>query len=213
MAERRSIGGSAKENAVLSAQKMRNQIVGTSLVTLVVATALIFGAIRPTIVTISSIIEGNKAKQDIVDRLDAKINALNALSQSYNYEVKEQLEFLSYLYPTKGNFSLVMANIDKVCENNNFYLSSINFVSPGKEIAPIRSAEKNAILTPWQVNISASGNREDLIKLMNELEKMPIYPTITSVNFGSDTDDKGRTNFSINMIIYKVDKIDFYAEK
>ncbi len=199
---------STRAAVILSAQKARNEVVTGSAVTLIMAALLIFGAVRPTMITINKIVSSNKLKKGIVEKLDTKINSLNKLSQEYNSGTKDDLEFLSYLYPAKGNFSFVMANIDAICERNGFYMSSINFGQPSKDI--YFETKDYELLESWQVDFVVVGDQAQLFKLLSELEKMPIYPNITNLSFNQQKEKDGKQAFSINMIIYKVDNQTLY---
>ncbi len=201
-----------RESVLLSAQKARNQTLSGSVFTIILVTILIFGAIRPTIITINRIISGNKRKAEVEAQLDNKIKAIEELTREYNNDVREEIELLSYLYPAKGNFSLVMANIDKVCEQNGFYMSSINFSRPSRDVLEDSNLviDRAELLVPWQADIVVVGDKQRFVNLLIEIEKMPIYPTITAVRYGRDTDDQGRTSFSVSMLLYKVDNINLY---
>lgn len=167
------------------------------------------GAIRPTIIKISTVIAEVEARKTLQTQLNSKIDAISKLSKEYNTDYKDLFADLSLVYPARGDFSLFMANVEQVTNKNNFELVSIGFES---EKVDDSSTESYSILMPWYANVTIKGGRSDLIKLMRDIESFPNFPQITSVSFGDKVDDDGRMTFSMRILMYKIDDPEFYLK-
>jgi Tfp pilus assembly protein PilO len=172
--------------------------------TLIFSIVLIAFAIRPTILTIDRINKEVKEKQKISSALSDKIEALSALDQQY-IENESSMKALELLFPTSGNFSLFLSNIDSVVARNGFQLRSVGFSEYGKDLYDLNTS----VLSPWAVRMSVKGSEANLIALLRDLEEMPISPVIDSLSFGK-TEDDGSRSFSIAMRIYHIKMNKFY---
>jgi len=174
--------------------------------TLLMAILLITFAIRPTLLTISGINGEIKEKEKIYEALDTKISALVELDAQY-VELSEDLDALQLLYPTSGNFSLFMSNIDAVVSRNGFLLRSLSFTEYETDLYNINTV----VLSPWSVQISVEGPESNIDNLFEDLETMPMYPVIDRFSFGQE-EEEGLKKFSISMRIYHIENIKFYNE-
>lgn len=173
--------------------------------TVVVSILLIIFAVRPTILTITQINASIKEKNRLSTALDAKISTLSALDKQFE-DVGNDLNDLKLIYPSDGNFSLLLANINPILSRNGFFLNGINFD---------KYSDKNVsftpkVLVPWTVKISTKGKASNAINLLKDLEALPMFPVIESFSYTDQKDENGLTNFSINMRIYKIDNSNFY---
>ncbi|MCD4811056.1 hypothetical protein K8R14_00410 [bacterium] len=174
--------------------------------TVLMAILLIAFAIRPTLLTISGINGEIKEKGKIYEALDAKIDALVQLDAQY-VELGEELDALQLLYPTSGNFSLFMSNIDAVVSRNGFLLRSLSFAKYDTDFYNINTI----VLSPWSVQISVEGPESNIDNLFDDLETMPMYPVIERFSFGQE-EQEDLKKFSITMRIYHIENIKFYNE-
>lgn len=174
-------------------------------VTFLFSILLIIFVIYPTVSAVFSIQGEIKEKQAMSDSLDTKVTALAALDKEYN-EKKDDFNDLSLLFPTSGNFSLFLSNIDAVVLNNNFVLNSVSFSEYDNELYNISTS----VLKPWSVRLSVTGRSSYLINLLNALEDMPMYPVIESISYSDQTDDTGNTRYSIALRIYHIETTKFY---
>ncbi len=173
-------------------------------ITVAVAIVLIIGAIRPTIITITRINSEISTKENTVQALSDKITALTALDTQY-IGLKDDFENMSLVFPTEGNFSLFMANIDAVSSRNGFVLVGLAF-SEYKEDNPISTT----VLEPWSVRLTVDGKKNNLVNLLRDLESLPMYPVIESISYSDKTETEETTNFTIHMRIYHVPVNNFY---
>ncbi len=171
--------------------------------TLLVTIVLLIGAIRPTVLTITKINGEIQSKTLINQQLETKIKNLGDLNNQY-LGITDDVKNLPLVFPTQGNFSLLMSNVDSIATASGFNLSSISFSSSDK------LKTKTLVLKPWDARLTVIGSRANIIKLLSALEAMPMYPTITQVSFASNKDISGQTAFNINMSVYKIDDINFY---
>lgn len=172
--------------------------------TVLVAILLVVFAIRPTLLTIDRINSEIKEKQRIYDALDEKISAMVQLDQQYT-EFADNLDSLQLIFPTSGNFSLFMSNIDSVVSRNGFTLKGLSFSDYDSDLYHVNTI----VLSPWSVQISVNGPESNIDNLFDDLESMPMYPVIDRFSYG-DSEDDGSKNFSISMRIYHVENNKFY---
>jgi Tfp pilus assembly protein PilO len=175
--------------------------------TVLVAILLIAFAIRPTLLTIDRIRGEIKEKEGIYEALDTKIEAMIQLDEQYS-ELEGQIESLQLIYPTSGNFSLFMSNIEAVVSRNGFSLRGLSFSDYDADLYDLTST----VLSPWSVQISVSGPESNLDNLFDDLQAMPMYPVIDRLSYSEDENDDGSKNFSIMMRIYHIENNKFYSD-
>lgn len=183
-------------------KQVENVFVG---LTYIFAVLLLVFAIIPTINTIFQINKEIQEKQTVYKALENKIIALSSLDGQYN-ENLDKFKDLTLLYPTSGNFSLFLSNIDAVISRNNFVLDAISFSEYDRDTFQI----KTSVVKPWSVRIVVSGKKVYLVTLLRDLEAMPMFPVIESLAYGTDIDDEGNTKYSITLRIYHVENPKFY---
>lgn len=175
--------------------------------TILMATLLIFFAVRPTILTISRINGEIKEKKRINEALTKKIDAMSKLDEQY-IEFSENLDSLQLIFPTSGNFSLFLSNIEAVVSRNGFALRGVSFSEYDADLYDVNSA----VLSPWAVQISVIGPESNLNNLFDGLEAMPMYPVIDRFTYGQEEKEGGKS-FSLSMRIYHVENNKFYSNR
>lgn len=185
---------------------------GYSAVTIIVVAILLIGAVQPTLSTITKIVREIEEKELINTQLNTKIDALSNLGKEYNNGVKDQMKDISLIFPSRGDFSLLMTNVDEICKRNGFILNSINFDKPDSELIQNLKGGYN-VLSPWKISLNVRGNKDTIVKLMTDFESLPNYPTITQLGFSNTVDASGLTSFAVEMLIFKVERSDFYASE
>jgi len=174
-------------------------------VTVLASILLIIFAVRPTILKITQINLSIKEKGRLSTALDTKISTLSALDKQFE-DVGEDLSALQLIYPSDGNFSLLLANINPILSRNGFYLGGISF----DKYTDKNVAFAAKVLVPWSVKISTKGKPSNIINLLKDLEALPMFPVVESYSFTDQKDKDGLTGFSINLRIYKIDNANFY---
>jgi Tfp pilus assembly protein PilO len=173
--------------------------------TFMVALLLVVFAVRPTLLTITGINKEIKEKESIDDALEKKIDALAQLDAQYA-EFGETIDALQLIFPTSGNFSLFLSNIDAVISRNGFTLSAVSFSEYQSDEFEIGS---NA-LEPWSVSLRVAGPENNLDNLFDDLEAMPMYPVIESFSLRDD-EDAEEQEYSLNIRIYHIKNNKFYS--
>ncbi|MBD3329249.1 hypothetical protein GF357_02030 [Candidatus Dojkabacteria bacterium] len=203
----------SREKALKVIENSRQKAVGYLVFTLFVVSLLLIGAIRPTVLTVIDLLTEIEEKEATVEKLDNKINALKELRTEYNGGIRDSIADLSMVFPTRGDFSLFLANIEKIADSQGFGLVNISFekyTEPSEgEINPVSPD----VLVPWTVIINVRGDSANLIKLLKSIESMPMYPEIQNVSFSNKVDDQGMTTFTVVIKVYKIEDPEFYEMK
>lgn len=171
--------------------------------TLVVIIILIAFAIRPTIVKISEINSEIKEKKIVNQKLDDKLKSIASLSAMYA-ERQEDIKTLPLIFPSQGNFSLLLSNMDEVVKRNGFVLSNISFGLGDETLINFGA------LKTWSVRITVAGSRANLNKLLADIESMPMYPIIKRLSFSEDSKNKGTMVYTIELMVFKITDTKFY---
>jgi Tfp pilus assembly protein PilO len=83
-------------------------------------------AIRPTLITIASLINEIDEKKILVQKLDNKINTLN-LAQAEYERVKDKLFLIDEALPQNSEFSLLIRQVEALARRNGLAINSIQF--------------------------------------------------------------------------------------
>lgn len=173
--------------------------------TFVFAVLLIVFAIKPTVTTVLTIDKEIKEKERIVEALNSKIDSLSALDTQYN-ENKDMFDSLSLIFPTSGNFSLFLSNIEATVARNSFILNSVNFDDYDDEYYDISSS----VLKPWSVRLSVSGKKSNVLNLVKDFEAMPMYPVVEGFSYSDKADDDGNIQYTVQLRVYHLENNMFY---
>jgi Tfp pilus assembly protein PilO len=171
--------------------------------TLIVAIILIAFAIRPTVVKITEINKEIQEKKVVELQLKNKLTALATLTNEYAKN-EVDIKSLPLIFPASGNFSLLLSNLEEISSANGFNLIGINFQKADKFDTDLIA------LKPWSVRVSVAGNKANLIKLLGQVESMPLYPIITKIAYTDEVDSNGQNIYSFEMVVFKVDDSKFY---
>lgn len=174
-----------------------------AIFTIAVVIILLVGAIRPTVLTITKISSDIKEKELINERLNTKINNLSVLSNEYD-RLREDFETLPLIFPTQGNFSLFMSNVEQISKDNGYTLNNVSFNTPQEMDLRL------TVLKPWAARITVAGSKANLVRLLEAFESMPMYPIVNKVSFANTPDENNQTVISIEMIIFRIDDPNFY---
>lgn len=177
-----------------------------ALFTIAVVAILLLGAIRPTLGKIAQIRKEIEQKRIINEQLTNKTNSLASLTNEY-YARSDDMKTLALVYPSQGNFSLVLSNIESLANQYGYVLEGINFGAADKV------ALSTKVLKPWAMKITIRGNKANLINFIKEIEGMPMYPVVNKVSYSTNNRNRtGQMVYSIEALIYKVDEPNFYKE-
>jgi Tfp pilus assembly protein PilO len=194
-------------DAIVIINEEKRELAVFIAITLIVLTILIVFPIRLMALKVVQINNEIEGKKRIKEQLDTKINNFTHLNADYQ-EIKEDLKDFTLVFPNKGDYSLFVANMDEVCKANYFKLRSvsINAERGGREENPFE------MLNLWSANINVVGRRSDLVNLLEDIEAMPMYPTVTSLGYNNQLDDSGFLSFNIMIRIYGVNNLGIYID-
>ena len=184
----------------------RNEMYGFAAFTLLVIVLLSAFAIRPTILTIVKINQEINEKTVTNQMLADKINSLSALGSDYS-QMKGSFNDIQLLFPSNGDFSLFMANIEALCTKHGYELVSINFKTKKDNESLYTDLNE---LDQWEATISVHGTDDDLTRLVDDIEKMPMLPVVDRLSYTTEKVDDGKQDFSIGITLFHVNKDDFY---
>lgn len=184
----------------------KNRAYSFGIFTLIVLLVLIIGAVQPTMATILRITDELEKKESVNTQLETKITSLTALTQQYA-SISRDIDSLPLVFPTQGNFSLFMSNIEEISRDHGYALNSINF-SKSDDIDL-----RLGVLENWSSTISVKGKKSNLIELLEAFEAMPMYPVVTTISYSSTVDESGLTTFSINLAIFHLEDNNFFAKQ
>jgi hypothetical protein len=199
MAENRSL---LKYLEIISKSE-KNKTFSLGIFTLIILIVLIVGAIQPTATTIFRINNELREKRRVNTQLEDKLAALATLNREY-VDMESDINDLPLIFPTQGNFSLFMSNIEEICKTYGYNLQSINFNTSDDVDLNLNT------LDTWNAAISIKGKRSNLVRLLEEFESMPMYPVVTQVSYSNTVDDQGLTNFSIALTIFHIEDSNFF---
>lgn len=182
---------------------VQNKTYSFAIFTIVVVIVLLVGAVRPTLLTITKINKDIREKKHIDQQLEVKLNNMGRLSSEYS-TLQADIEVLPLIFPVQSNFSLFMSNVEEVSKNNGYTLTGISFGS-GQEI-PL----KLNVLKPWSARLTLTGNRANLIRLLSDYEEMPMFPIVNKVSFSNNDKNEGKTQYSVELLLFKIDDPNFY---
>ena len=184
----------------VSDSKSRSESTGIIFFSLVVILVLILGAIRPTLITVFEILSSIEEKKEVSNQLDRKIESMQNLREEYEVEYKSSFKDFTLIYPVRSDFSLLLANIEKIVERNNMELVSIKFEKPRSNFSVSSEVPSLEVIEPWSAQIAVKGSSTRLISLLQDFEEQPYLPSVESVSFSDKVDDEGKKNFSITLL-------------
>ena len=167
-------------------------------------------AVRPTLITITRVRKEVRKKEEINKQLDKKIANFTALKQDY-INIKGQLDDLELIFPSSGDFSLFLANVEDVCRRNDFEMQSVSF-NDSRDKPDIEKNRKFKVLSTRKVNVVVVGDDTNLLSLLQDFEMLPMFPEITGVTFSEKLNKEGKQTFSIEMRLFKINKLKFYEK-
>ena len=195
----------ATHESIIIINEKKREVAIFILITLVVLSLLVVFPIRLMALKVIEVNNEIEGKRRLKERLETKIENFTQLNAEYQ-EIREDLEDFVLVYPNQGDYSLFVANIEEICNANFFRLRSVNLDRERMR------GEQNPfeMLDIWSANITVIGRRSDLINLLEDLESMPMLPTVMSVTYSNELDEEGFLDFSIRIRVYGVTNQSIY---
>lgn len=186
-------------------QDKRQSAYGFVVFTIIVVLILGVGAIKPSLDTVSRVNAEIDAKEQTLSALQTKRSSLDALFTQYE-EFSDTASDLELIFPSNGDFSLMLGNVENLTREHGFELNSVSF-------RPLRQQGEEAeytVLQPLLVDMSIQGQPERLVAFLQKLESLPMFPEIVSITYSDDANEQGELIYSVSLKIYEVEEINFY---
>lgn len=163
----------------------REVVVYTGL-TLTLLTIAFFGvfALKPTIVTIASLLKEQQSKKQIDRELQTKINALASAQTNYSL-MENSLPLVDDALPAEPSLSQIVYQLEILVQQEGLTITSLAFepVTLVGEPKEKRVAKKVPGPNTLSFSLSLTGNFENLTRLVSSLEKLRRIVTIDSLTF------------------------------
>ena len=140
---------------------------------------LVLLAIQPTIKTIFSLRQKIKANQELVERMDRKIKLLNKLEDAY-LEVIDYLPVVKDVFPQEISGAYLGRIIKVYAYKHNLKLNSLS-LSGYKWPFKAKAKDKKGQIR-FNASVVLSGDYQDIIEFMKEIESLRLVIKIDSVN-------------------------------
>jgi type IV pilus assembly protein PilO len=168
-------------------QKKKYRTYAGLILTLFTIAFFAFFAIRPTLVTIASLMKEIEDKGMIAQKLEEKIDALSQARSQYS-ALSDELPLIEEALPQKSKPSLFVRQIETLTSQNGLFLQSIQISQVpllGKEetskTPETKIKEKG--LSSLKFSFSVSGNYQNLKSFLKDLEDLRRIVTLSSFSF------------------------------
>lgn len=168
-------------------QKKQVRIYTGIVLSLLVIAFFAFFAIRPTLVTITSLIKEIKDNQMVAQKLQEKINALT-LAQAEYAAVSSELPLLEEALPQEPNFPLFIRQLETLAFQNGVALRTAQFSQVNLRGEP--ASNPNSVKTKQEKELPevtftlfASGSYQNLKGFLQSLEDLRRLVVISSFTF------------------------------
>lgn len=169
-------------------QKKQYRVYASLILSLFAIAFFAFFAIRPTVVTIASLVKEIEDKEIVAQKLEEKINALSKARSEYA-NISADLPLIEDALPQKTKPSLFVRQVETLASQNGVALQSIQIgqapllgekekTSPGSEVKI-----KEPGLSPIKFNFSVSGGYQSLKSFLKDLEALRRLVTFSSFVF------------------------------
>lgn len=154
----------------------------------------LFFAIRPTVVTIASLLKEIKDRRVIAKQLEDKISALNSAQIEYQ-QVEKNLYLLDEALPVNTNLSDFIRQLEALARRHNLNISSLQF-----EAAILKGQETTAQTTKTKgeetargVNFSLTiaGDYQQLKSFLNALARLRRFVLVDAFTFQTGKEGGG----------------------
>lgn len=165
-------------------QKKQVRVYTELVLSLLTIAFFAFFAIRPTLITIASLVKEIEDKQVITQKLQEKINAL-ALAQQEYAAVSSELSLVEEALPQEPNLSLFIRQLETLTVQNGVALRTIQFGQVdlrGQPVTKPNSGEKEEV-SKATFNLAVSGDYQNLRSFLQSLENLRRFVVVSSFAF------------------------------
>lgn len=172
----------------------------------------LFFAIRPTLITISSLIGENKSKEILSTQMRSKINDI-ILAQDNFSKVQERYSVIDNSLPDSPKYSNASVQLNAAAQQSSLDLGKINFNVDNQE-----ADKNNPNLGNYSVSINTRGYYPSIIDFLAKILNNRRIVDFTDITLSNSTDRNGEQalnatsdsrvnlNFSANLFYWKNQK-------
>lgn len=151
----------------------------------------LFFAIRPTIITIISLVKEIKDKRVIAEKLEDKIDALN-LAQIEYQRIERKLYLVDEALPDNADFSLYIRQLEALARRHNVSIESVQF----KKIALKSKEEGKEAVQELVFSLALTGDYHQLKSFFDALARLRRLVFVDSFTFQTG---KGETKLLLTL--------------
>jgi Tfp pilus assembly protein PilO len=146
--------------------------------TFILISFFMFFAIRPTVLTISSLLGDIQSKQLLKTQLKTKINNVVAAQETFS-QVQEKYQIIDDSLPDRPQFFEAANQIQKTGNNSGLSINSLDYNFPPNEK---QSLDSNVKL--YTISLNIDGQFSSAVKLVSDLLKNRRLINISSIGIG-----------------------------
>lgn len=157
------------------------------ILSLITASFFAFFAIRPTLVTIASLVKEINDQKEISQRLDSKLDDLVKAQKEFA-TIRSKLGMINSALPKKPQPSLFLGQIELLAYENRLNLTTVQSSSiylKGTPTAPVKEkkTQEKTLYPSFNSRVSASGTYPDLKNFLLSLNNLRISLNIEGISF------------------------------
>lgn len=186
-------------------QKKQVRLYTELILTFFTISFFLFFSIRPTLITIASLLNEIKEQKTISQRLEKKVSALKQAQANYQ-QIKERLYLIDEALPENSDFSLFIRQLEALAAKNKVTIDSLQYEPTplkGKETAVKIEKKTRSKETNKEENfqgiyfaLKVSGQFESLKAFYDDFFRFRRLIVID--NFIFKTDQKNNLVFTLN---------------
>lgn len=160
------------------------------------STVFLIFALRPTLITISTLITENKSKEETAKVLDQKITDLGTARTNYNAALS-QIEILKQSVPDTPQANILMGQLEALAKNDNSTITNVNI---GEAYLWQKTEGSEVDDKPITFTLNASGSYPDVFKLASDVENLrrPVFFETVTISVGLSEKEEGIRNINIS---------------
>jgi Tfp pilus assembly protein PilO len=184
-------------------QTSQQKALSTGLLTFALVVALLWGSFRPTVITIIQTNRKFAEKEAALTKLEKQNTNLTNLLKD-RLEQKDKLQALDYYFPSDGDYSLFVTNLNQIAKRYKLSMDSVSFsASYFRQVEKI-TALQFPEMTPQTFLVTLTGDASKLSAFLTYVESMPFLPKVLSVGYSPHKTDATKTTMSITLLLYKM---------